>query len=159
MRIHLRPVTKDSLRLCLNLAVAPDQEQRVASVAASLAQAYVDPNLHPYAVYDARAIGYEQTDEPLIGFAVLEVAAGVGFILRLMVDAEHQGRGYGRAIMVELIRRAYLFPDVQLIATSHQRGNLPMERLCKSLGFVPWEVSYASEDGPEVYLRLEHTTD
>lgn len=154
MPVHLRPVTKDNLDQCLGLEVRPEQAHLVASVAKSLAQAYVDPNLHPFAVYDARALGYEQTDEPVIGFAILEVAAGVGFILRLLVGAEYQGRGYGRATMMELIRRAKLYPSVEMIATSHAKGNEVMARLCVSIGFVPWDVGYAEGDGPEVFLRL-----
>ncbi len=151
--MHWRPVTKANLKDCLALEVAEDQAHLVASVAKSLAQAYLDPNLHPYAIYDARAIGYEETSEPVVGFAVLEVAGGVGFILRLMIAAQHQGKGYGRASLQELSRRAKLFPDVQMVATSHLAGNEPMARLCAQLGFVPWDVSYAAES-PDVFLRL-----
>ncbi len=52
-----------------------------------------------------------------------EVATGVGFILRLMIDRNHQRKGYGRAAMLEVIRRLKLYPDVEMIATSHQKAN------------------------------------
>ena len=46
-----------------------------------------------------------------------------GFILRLMIDEKFQRRGYGKAAMVEVIRRLKLHPEVERIATSHDRKN------------------------------------
>ncbi len=42
-----------------------------------------------------------------------EIVAGVGFIMRLMIDRKHQRRGYGRATMLEVIRRLKLCPDIE----------------------------------------------
>ena len=60
----------------------------------------------------------------MVGFIMYELKGGVGFILRLMIDRRHQRQGYGRAAVLEVIRRLKLIPEVQMIATSHQRGNI-----------------------------------
>ena len=155
MPVHLRPVTRENLHDCLALQVAPEQTSFVASVAKSLAEAYVDPNLQPYAVYDESARGHEATSEPVVGFAMVQIVAGVGFVQRLLIGADYQKRGYGRATMLEMIRRLRMHPDVETVATSHRKGNQQMARLCKGLGFVPWEIDFATSDGLEVFLIHE----
>jgi diamine N-acetyltransferase len=69
------------------------------------------------------ACGYEQPNVPMVGFAMYEIVAGVGFIMRLMTDWKYQRKGYGRATMVEVIRRIKLCPDVEIIATSYRKEN------------------------------------
>lgn len=152
--IHLRPVTLANYRECLALQVEDAQSGLVASNAKSLAEAYVNPTLTPLAVYDVAARGYEDPPTPMVGFAMYELAAGVGFITRLMIDRAHQRRGYGRAAMTEVIRRLRLSPEVELIATSHLRENAAAARIYAGLGFVPWDIAYATADAEEVYLRL-----
>lgn len=156
VQVHLRPVTRDNLSACLALRLGEGQADLVASNAKSLAEAKVNPNLVPLAVYDAAARGWEDDiPVPMVGFTVYELAAGVGFILRLMIDRAHQRKGYGRAAMVEVIRRLKLHPEVEMIATSHRRENEAAAGLYRSLGFVPWEIGWARENPDEVVLRLE----
>jgi diamine N-acetyltransferase len=78
----------------------------------------------------------------------------VGFILRLLVDEAHQRRGYGRALLHELLRRFRLDPNVEAVATSHRRGNDAMAALCRSLGFEPWDTPWPSDDEDDVFLTL-----
>jgi len=92
---------------------------------------------------------------PMVGFTMYEVTAGVGFILRLMIDRRYQRQGHGRAAMVEVIRRPRLYPEVELIATSHRRGNEAAAQLYRGLGFVDWDIEWAKENEEEVFLRLE----
>jgi len=152
--VHLRPVTLANYRECLALQVDDAQAGLVASNAKSLAEAYVNPDLTPLAVYDVAARGYEEPPTPMVGFTMIEVAAGVGVINRLMIDRAHQRRGYGRATMTEVIRRLRLSPEAEIIATSHRRENAAAARLYAGLGFVPWDVAYATADADEIYLRL-----
>ena len=63
-------------------------------------------------------------------------------------------RGYGHAAMVEVIRRLRLYPEVEMIATSHRRENVAAMRLYRTLGFVPWDVAWAGPADAEVFLRL-----
>lgn len=155
-KVHLRKVTRENFRECLNLQIAASQQDLVATTTQSLAEAYVDPNLFPLAVYDAAACGYEQPEVPVIGFTMYEIVAGVGFIMRLMIDEKYQRQGYGRATMIELLRRLKLHPNVEIIATSYQKGNEIAARLYRSLGFRQWNISYAISHPTEVYVKLEY---
>ena len=155
-KVHLRKITRENFKECLNLEVTEAQEVLVATTTQSLAEAYIDPNLFPLAIYDAAACGYEQPKVPIIGFTMYEIAAGVGFIMRLMIDKKYQGQGYGRATMIEIIRRLQLYPDVEIIATSYRKENEIAARLYQSLGFRQWDVSYAISHQTEVYVKLEN---
>jgi diamine N-acetyltransferase len=53
-----------------------------------------------------------------------------------MIDAAHQGKGYGRAAMVEAIKRMREEPDCRQIALSYVPGNAAAAKLYESLGFV-----------------------
>ncbi|BAZ11173.1 hypothetical protein NIES4071_29990 [Calothrix sp. NIES-4071] len=79
VKVHLRKITHDNLRECLNLEVDDSQKTLVATNAQSLSEAYVDANLFPFAVYDTSVCGYEQPQVPMLGFTMYEVVAGVGF--------------------------------------------------------------------------------
>ena len=155
-RVNLQPVVAANLADCLALDVAAEQRALVATNAKSLAEAYVDPTLTPLAIYDEEALGYlpPEIPSPMRGFVMFEVKGGVGFLLRLMVDARYQGAGYGRAAAVEVIRRLRAREDVELIATSHRRGNEASAALFGSLGFVPWDIGWAKEQSDEVFLAL-----
>ena len=154
--VHLRRINSENIFECLALQVADDQAQFVASNAKSLAQAGVNPALVPLAIYDSAARGFEFSPPvPMVGFTVYELTAGVGFILRLMVDKQHQRKGYGRAAMREVIRRLRLTPEVEMIATSYKRGNTAAAHLYESLGFVPWDIAYVQDNADEVYVCLE----
>lgn len=154
LSVHLRSVTAGTVAECLQLRVADAQRSLVATNVQSLAEAYANPALHPLAIYDAAARGYEHPPVPMIGFAMYEVTAGIGFIQRLMIDRAYQGRGYGRAALVALIRRLRLHPDVEEIATSHRRENVIAARLYARLGFVPWTIGWVQPEGEEVFLCL-----
>lgn len=91
----------------------------------------------------------------MLGFTMYELVAGVGFIMRLMIDYKYQRQGYGRATMLELIRRLKLYPDVEIIATSYCKDNEVAAKLYQSLGFKQWDIPYAINHPTEVYVRLE----
>lgn len=154
-KVHLRKVTRENFRECLNIQVAESQKGLVATTTQSLAEAYVDPNLFPLAVYDAAACGYEQPEVPVIGFTMYQIAAGVGFIIRLMIDEKYQGQGYGRATMLEVVRCLKLHSGVEIISTSYRKGNEIAAILYQSLGFRQWNISYAISHPTEVYVKLE----
>ena len=75
--------------------------------------------------------------------------------MRLMVDEKYQGQGYGKATMIEVIRRLKLYPDVEIIASSYRKENKIAARLYESLGFWQWDISYALSHPTEVYVKLE----
>lgn len=154
-KVHLRNITLDNFHECISLEVEESQKGLVASNVKSLAQAKVNPNLFPLAIYDAAVVGYEQAQLPMIGFTMYEIVAGVGFILRLMIDRKYQRKGYGQATILEVIRRLKLYPEVELIATSYQRGNETASKLYRSLGFIDWDIKWALDHESDIFLKLD----
>ena len=153
--VCLRPVTMDNFRTCVRLRVADDQATFVAPNMESLAQAYVNPRLTPCAIYKGDVFSRAITaDDPMVGFVMYQEWDEVGFIMRLMVDAAHQRRGYGRAAMLEVLRRLKANPVIERIATSVIPENDAARELYLSLGFEPFE-----ERGGELYLRLPYGRD
>ncbi|MGF1449768.1 MAG: GNAT family N-acetyltransferase [Opitutales bacterium] len=152
--VTLRPVTKANYTECVKLKVAETQRTFVATNLKSLADAYIYDNMHPLAIYQAKERGQEKPSTPMVGFTMYEVTDGVGFILRLMIDARFQRQGFGRATMVEVIRRLRLHPGVELIGTSHMPANTEAAQLYASMGFVAWEPPDWAQTDPEVCLQL-----
>lgn len=155
--VNLQPITTENYDQCLDLRVDDTQAGFVATNEKSLAEAESDPTLVPLAIYDRAALGYLPPDipVPMVGFIMYELKGGVGFILRVMIDRKHQREGYGRAAVIEAIRRLKLYPEVQLVATSHLRDNDASASLFASLGFVPWDVGWAAENKTETFLKLD----
>ena len=152
--VSLRPITQTNLKECISLKVADNQKKFVASNVHSLAEAFVNPSYHPFGIYDSKA--HYQANPFMVGFTMYELVYAVGFILRLMIDEEFQGKGYGRAAMLEVIRRLKLHPEVEQIATSHVMENEAAARLYESLGFVDWKHELRDEGySGERYLILE----
>jgi diamine N-acetyltransferase len=155
VEVHLRPVTLDNYLECICRQVEDTQAEFVAPNARSLAEAKVNPTLVPLAIYEPAARGYPKPAVPMVGFTMYELTCGVGFILRLMIDRRYQRQGYGRAAMVEIIRRLKLIPEVEMIATSHRRSDVVAAHLYRSLGFVAWDVVEDEERNPEeIFVQL-----
>jgi diamine N-acetyltransferase len=70
------------------------------------------------------------------------------WIVRLMVSQNHQGRGYGRAIMQQVIEELKQEPDCDAIHISFVPENEGARALYASLGFVD---TGRVEDGETVY--------
>ncbi|MCJ8282361.1 MAG: GNAT family N-acetyltransferase [Rivularia sp. ALOHA_DT_140] len=153
-KVHLRKVNLDNFQECVSLELDENQKKFVAPNIRSLAQAYVNPNLFPLAIYDAAVLGHEKPQLPMVGFIMYEIMGGVGFILRLMIDSKYQQQGYGKAAMLEVIRRLKLNPEVELIATGHDPYNEIASKLYRSIGFIDWDIEFAVNHEPQVYLKL-----
>src|SRR6476620_626783 len=112
MAIQLRTLNRDNLHECIGLSVGDDQKNFVATNVVSIAQAYVEPTWVPLAIY---------ADDTMVGFAMYgrEAETGFDWIIRLMIDARYQGRGYGRATMLELLARLKQALDSQGIKISY----------------------------------------
>ncbi len=152
-RVCLRRVTQENFRACLALSVDDAQKDFVAPNVYSLAQAKVNPLLTPWAIYEGAILGRDiGEDDPMVGFCMVQVMDGVGFIMRLMVDHRFQRRGYGRAAMEQVIQRLKADPAIEVIATSFLKTNQAAEKLYRSLGFVD---NPMVEDEREQYVLLD----
>ena len=143
MSVTLRKVTNDTFRACIGLEVREDQKGYVASNMYSLAEAQADGVSEPRAIY---------ADEEMVGFIMYDVEPeeGRGYIPRLMVDAVHQGNGYGRAAMQQVIDLFVANPDCKEIRTSIHPDNERARALYLSLGF---ELTGEMSDG-EAVMRM-----
>ena len=99
LEVTLRTITSETVRAVTALAVAPEQEAYVAPNAVSIAEAHFEPK----AWFRAIAAGDE-----LVGFVLVyrDPEEQEFYVWRLMVDARHQGRGYGRRAMELLLEEA-----------------------------------------------------
>ncbi|MGZ3143994.1 GNAT family N-acetyltransferase [Lentzea chajnantorensis] len=149
-RIRLVEVTDANRAAVAAVRVHPSQERFVAPVEKSFQDAEDHPEGNPW--YRAAYTG----DVP-VGFVMLswDVTPGPGllgpyFLWRLLIGAEHQGRGYGTAILDEVVAllRAHGVPE---LLTSYVPGEGTPGPFYLGYGFVP---TGEVEDG-EVVLRLD----
>jgi diamine N-acetyltransferase len=147
MAIELRDVTRENWQECAGLRLAPEQEHFVSSNAYSLAESKFMPTFVPQAIYHRDdATGAEM----MVGFVMYglypegEPPHGNRYwIYRLMIDREHQGRGYGTAAMREVLRRLEADPACPDVLIGYETDNPVAQKLYRDLGFAesgtaPW---------------------
>ena len=145
MTVSLRPITRDNLWAVVDLKLHPDQENLIEDNVASIANAYVEPTFVPLAIY---------ADDDLVGFAMYgqHPTTGAWWVIRIMIDRDHQGKGLGRAAMEALIETMAERVGCEEVVSSTLPSNAAMAGLFASLGFRP---TGEIEDGePLVSLRL-----
>jgi diamine N-acetyltransferase len=128
MKVTLREITPENFSAVINLDVADDQKLFVAPNVKSIAQAKIYPTAVPLAVY---------SDDELVGFVMYAYSRDDEkyYLVRLMIDAEHQGKGYGKAATLEVIRRMSEIEDCRAIYLSFVPENTGAEKLYSSVGF------------------------
>lgn len=128
--ISLKSVTRDNFESISKLSVAPSQIHFVASNENSIAKAYFDP-------------------ESVLLKAIYNSATPIGFIafwcrpqesqfhlLRFMIDAQHQGKGYGKEaiqLLFEEVRTSY--GNIKL-TLYYKNGDGNPKPFYEKLGFV-----------------------
>lgn len=143
MSVTFKEITRENLREVLALEVAEAQRKFVASVAVSIAQAHFYPETAWFrAVY---------ADDAPVGFVMLSVKSGEPvLILRLLIDARHQGRGYGTEavrLIVEHVRR--IRPQDKALLVSHEPTEGHPGPFYERLGFA-----YTGEKDPDGELMM-----
>lgn len=143
MDIELREITMENFRQCLELELTETQKGFVASNMFSLAEAKADGVSQPRAIYH---------DGEMVGFVMYwyDAANGKGWIDRLMVDVKHQGKGYGKAAMQEVMKNLQNERGCLHIQTSYGIGNDIARDLYLSLGFE--DTGKTTDDGHENIL-------
>ena len=143
--VKLKEITPQNFRECINLKVADGQEKFVAANLMSIAQAKIYPTANPFAVYAEDKMvgfvmyGYDEDDKRF-------------YLVRLMIDAENQGKGYGKAATWIVIEKMKQIKDCWEIYLSFVPENVNAERLYRSVGFE--RTGEISEDG-EVVMRFD----
>ena len=144
MTVYLREIDSSNFRQCINLKVAEEQEKFVASNVMSIAQSKIYPDSLPFAVYSG---------DEMVGFVMYGFDADDNkfYLGRLMIDARHQGKGYGRAATLEVIERMRKIENCREIYLSFVPENTGAEKLYASVGFE--RTGETSESG-EVIMRF-----
>jgi GNAT superfamily N-acetyltransferase len=154
--VDLRELTDANRDEVIGLRLAPGQGRFVSSVADSLKEA--EENLEASPWYRAVYAG----DEP-VGFVMLSWNCvprppdiiGPWFLWKLLIDRDHQRRGYGRhavRLVTDLIRAE---GAEQLFVSCEPEGEGAPQPFYERLGFVPTGATHP--DG-EVILRLDLRT-
>lgn len=132
MPLELKPVTEKNLGQVCRLEVGPGQERLVSPNAFSVAQSKFHPAWECWAFYeDDRPVGFGMVGEDD------EVQDdGHWWIIRLMIGADHQGRGLGRALTQALVSHLRAKEGCRAISLSVVPENQRAAALYRSLGFV-----------------------
>lgn len=142
--VSLREITKETVKSILDLSVTKEQEKFISSNARSIAEAYFAGEAWFRAIY---------ADETPIGFVMIsDIPEKAEYYLwRFMIDARHQGKGYGRRALELVIEHVKTRPNAKAFYTSHVKGNEGTGRFYRKLGF-----EYTGEvGGEELVMRLE----
>jgi diamine N-acetyltransferase len=136
MQVFLRPADRSNWRTMLRLQLKPEQQAFVSPPAWSLARCQVrffgDEFEHlPHLIYvDENAVGYSTT-------ACNPVSDYDYWIDDIMIDAAYQGRGYGRAAVIETIRTILRrYRRCRAVQLTCFRANHNAAGLYISVGFV-----------------------
>jgi len=126
--IHLKPVTVDNFAAVIGLEVCEEQKNLVLSNAISLAQAYVQPECVPTAIYNG---------DTLVGFLMycIDRDDGEYWMYRLMIDRNFQRRGFARAATQQMIETIKKDASRHQIFLGVDQENTPAAALYSSLGF------------------------
>lgn len=144
--VSLRPVTPENEARVTALRVRPEQEVLVASNEKSLADARAYPSCKPFAIY---------AGESPVGFLMIRhdyPQPGDYYLLRLMVDAHHQGKGYAAAAMRQLLDHVRTLPNATALRTSYDLGEGNAGPFYAKLGFR--ETGASNDDEVELILPL-----
>ena len=141
--VELREVTKETIWAVMGVEVAEDQQHLVAPTAMSIAEAYFEPKAWFRAIY---------ADDQPVGFIMLfdDPDAPKYYLWRLLIGADHQRKGYGRAAVGHLIDYVRTRPGATELRVSWVPGPGSPEPFYLDLGFEPT----GEMDGREVVARL-----
>ena len=127
--ITLRPVTKENLYAVLKLAVTEDQKKFVAPNDISVAESAFEPKAWLRAIY---------ADETPVGFLMMhmDTTKGTYYLWRYMIDAHHQGQGYGYQALSLLIEHIKRRPRAKELTLSYVPADGGPQPFYQKLGFV-----------------------
>jgi diamine N-acetyltransferase len=143
MEITFRPVTRANFSAVIALTVTPEQAEFVATNVYSIAEASIEPTWMPLTIY---------AGDDLVGFTLFgrDDETGRWWLMRYMIDARHQGRGYGTAALPKLIDLMVERHGCGEIFLDYSSGNNVAKRLYARMGFAPTGETV----GGEIQARL-----
>ena len=144
--VELRELDKESFYPITKLDVFEEQKHNVAPNVFSIAQAY----FHETAWFRGIYVG----DEP-VGFVMLNLdhEKPEYYLWRFMIDKDHQGKGYGKLALDEIVKVVKQFPEAQVLLSSVEMGEHSPLGFYKNYGFI--ETDEWEEDEKVIKLSLE----
>ena len=144
--VTLQQITQENEQECILLQPREDQLALVASNADSLVHATKEVTSRPYGIY---------ADDQLVGFVLFDneiYTDGHYWILRFMIDRNHQGQGYGKRAIQEIIHFLQERSDCKQIRVSHVPHNIAANTLYKRCGF---QETAEREDNGDIILSYQ----
>ena len=128
VKLMLREITRDTVRVICDLKVSKEQEKFVAANSVSIAEAYFSNEAWFRAIY---------ADETPVGFVMLyeDPEKGPYGIWRFMIDQRYQGIGYGRKAMGLVVQHAKSKSNVKELLTSCHEGKGSPRGFYEKTGF------------------------
>ena len=144
--VSLRAVTAANLYPVLRLRTTKEQEQFVATNAASLAEAAYNRHAWPRAIY---------ADETPVGFVMLSDNPDEPeyYLWRLMVDHRYQRLGFGRRALEQVIEYVCGRPNAATLLVSYVPGEGSPQPFYAGLGFVETGEVHDGENVMHLDLR------
>jgi diamine N-acetyltransferase len=143
--VTLREITGETVgQICdLSDTLSEQQQRMVAPNAKSIAQAHFEPKAWFRAIY---------ADETPVGFIMLydDPDGPEYFLWRLMIAAPHQGKGYGRRAVEQLVEYVRTRPGAVELLVSYVPIEGGPEGFYRKLGFEPT----GQVIGDEIVMRL-----
>ena len=143
--ISLKEITRENFWESIELSVAKEQTDFVTSNAVSIAQAKVQPECIPLAVYD---------DETMVGFVMycIDEDDGEYWIYRMMIDEKYQSKGYGKQALGKLLEIIKKDKTRNKIYLGVHRESVSAVKLYENFGFR----FNGQVFGSEHIMRLDH---
>ena len=168
--VELRDIVTDADRSAvLTLQRKPGQERYLGSMESHFEDAIEDARAHPrmWSIHDASTgelVGFTMIsdDVPAETLEAEPDIVGPYFLWRLLIDARHQGRGYGRATIDAVADYVRARPNGKVLLTSCQAGEGSPQPFYLHYGFektgiVMWEEDLLSLDLARAPTPTEET--
>lgn len=146
--INLRKITEENFIDAFNLKLGEGQEKYVSHPVRSLAQAYVyRDQCQPLGIYnDYEMVGYVMV---IYDYDIPEYD-----IWHMMIDEKHQGKGYGKAALEQVI--AYIktkpFGDSNRVTLTCNMDNTKALALYQNMGF--FETGVVDDEEKELSMNI-----
>ena len=147
--INLREITGTNLISIIDLDVSENQNDLVAPNAVSIAQGHYSKSAWFKGIFN---------DDVAIGFVMLDLITEENkcFLWRFMIDKKHQGKGYGKIALTQVIEYVKSFKVFDNIGTSYVPTDNSAEGFYKNFGFIESEEiikQFGLEDSDEIGME------
>ena len=147
--INLREITETNLISIIDLDVSENQNGLVAPNAVSIAQGHYSKSAWFKGIFN---------DDVAIGFVMLDLITEENkcFLWRFMIDNKHQGKGYGKIALTQVIEYVKSFKVFDNIGTSYVPTDNSAEGFYKNFGFIESEEiikQFGLEDSDEIGME------